>query len=107
MIFSGMGIWLIIKNIQNQNSSFIKNDMLAFSLILGIVGVYVSSTFIRLEVFASISIIILASLGLVALTKEFFKNKSLSKKPFSKLLQLPYIVGILLLLITHSFYQTS
>jgi len=39
MIFSGIGIWLIIKNIQNKNSSFIKNDMLLFSLILGIVGV--------------------------------------------------------------------
>ena len=29
MIFSGIGIWLIIKNIQNKNSSFIKNDMLS------------------------------------------------------------------------------
>ena len=37
MIFSGIGIWLIIKNIQNKNSSFIQNDMLFFSLILGIV----------------------------------------------------------------------
>ncbi|NWK08103.1 glycosyltransferase family 39 protein, partial [Marine Group I thaumarchaeote] len=50
MIFSGIGIWLIIKNIQNKNSSFIKNDMLFFALILGIAGVYVSSTFVRLEV---------------------------------------------------------
>ncbi|MEK0344783.1 MAG: STT3 domain-containing protein, partial [Nitrosopumilus sp.] len=71
MIFSGIGIWLIIKNIQNKNSSFIKNDMLLFSLILGIVGVYVSSTFVRLEVFGSIAVIVLASLGLTALTKEF------------------------------------
>ena len=38
MIFSGIGIWLIIKNVQNKNSSFIKNDMLSFSLILGLVG---------------------------------------------------------------------
>ena len=27
MIFSGIGIWLIIKNIQNKNSNFMKNDM--------------------------------------------------------------------------------
>jgi dolichyl-diphosphooligosaccharide--protein glycosyltransferase len=73
MIFSGLGIWLIIKNIQNKKSNFIKNDMLSFALILGIIGVYTSSTFVRLEVFASISIIILASLGLTALTKEFFR----------------------------------
>ncbi len=107
MIFSGMGIWLIIKNIKNKNSSFIKNDMVAFSLILGLVGVYVSSTFIRLEVFASISIIILASLGLTALTKEFFKNKPQSKKPIRKLLQLPYIVGIVFLLVIPMVYPVG
>jgi len=99
MIFSGIGIWLIIKNIQNKNSSFIKNDMLFFSLILGIVGVYVSSTFIRLEVFGSVAVIILASLGLTALTKEFFKNKPDNKKPIGKLIKLPYVTGIIILLI--------
>ncbi len=81
MIFSGIGIWLIIKNVQNKNSNFIKNDMLSFSLILGLVGVYVSSAFVRLEVFASVAVIILASLGLTALTKEFFKNKPNNKNP--------------------------
>jgi len=99
MIFSGIGIWLIIKNIQNKNSSFIKNDMLFFSLILGITGVYVSATFVRLEVFGSIAVIILASLGLTALTKEFFKNKPQTKKPISKLIKLPYVIGIIILLI--------
>ncbi|NWJ56608.1 glycosyltransferase family 39 protein [Marine Group I thaumarchaeote] len=99
MIFSGIGIWLIIKNIQNKNSSFIKNDMLLFALILGIVGVYVSSTFVRLEVFGSIAVIVLASLGLTALTKEFFKNKPQGKKPTGKLIKLPYVAGIIILLI--------
>ncbi len=104
MLFSGIGIWLIIKNIQNKNSSFIKNDMLVFSLILGLVGVYVSSTFVRLEVFASIAVIVLASLGLTALTKEFFKNKHESKKPIGKLIKLPYVVGIIILLMIPMFY---
>jgi dolichyl-diphosphooligosaccharide--protein glycosyltransferase len=99
MIFSGIGIWLIIQNIQNKNSSFIKNDMLFFSLILGIVGVYVSSTFVRLEVFGSVAVIVLASLGLTALTKEFFKNKPKAKKPLSKLVKLSYVTGIITLLI--------
>ena len=65
--------------------------MLAFSLILGITGVYISSTFVRLEVFASISIILLASLGLTILTKEFLNNSN-SKKSHSKFIQLPYIM---------------
>jgi len=107
MIFSGIGIWLIIKNIQNKNSSFIKNDMFSFSLILGIVGVYVSSTFVRLEVFGSIVVIILASLGLTALTKEFFKNKPNNKKPIGKLIKLPYVAGIIILLIIPMIYPVG
>jgi len=107
MIFSGIGIWLIIKNIQNKNSSFMKNDMLLFSLILGIVGVYVSSTFVRLEVFGSVAIIILASLGLTALTKEFFKNKPEAKKPLGKLIKLPYVAGIIGLLIISMIFPVG
>jgi len=107
MIFSGIGIWLIIKNIQNKNSSFIKNDMLSFSLILGLVGVYVSSTFVRLEVFASVAVIILASLGLTALTKEFFKNKPDNKKPIGKLIKLPFVAGIIILLIIPMIYPVD
>ena len=107
MIFSGLGIWLTIKNIQNKKSNFIKNDMLSFALILGIIGVYVSSTFVRLEVFASISIIILASLGLTALTKEFFKNQSESKKSIRNLIKLPYVAGIIILLIIPMIYPSG
>ncbi len=103
MIFSGMGIWLIIKNIQNKNSNFMKNDMISFALILGIIGVYVSSTFVRLEVFASISIIILASLGLSILTKDLFNN-SRTRKPISKLMQVPYVAGIIILLMIPLVY---
>ncbi|PJC50613.1 MAG: hypothetical protein CO032_03855, partial [Nitrosopumilales archaeon CG_4_9_14_0_2_um_filter_34_16] len=36
MVFSGLGVWLIIKNVQTKNSSIIKNDMLSFSLIMGL-----------------------------------------------------------------------
>ncbi|MGY5151566.1 MAG: STT3 domain-containing protein [Candidatus Nitrosopumilus sp. bin_6a] len=104
MIFSGIGIWLIIKNIQTKNSNFINNDMLSFSLALGICGVYISSTFVRLEVFGSIAVIILASLGLTALTKGFFKNNSQSKKPIHKLLQLSFVAGIILLLLSPLIY---
>ena len=107
MIFSGIGIWLIIKNIQNKNSSFIKNDMLFFSLLLGIVGVYVSSTFVRLEVFGSVAVIVLASLGLTALTKQFFQNKPEAKKPIGKLIKLSYVVGIIILLIIPMIFPAN
>jgi dolichyl-diphosphooligosaccharide--protein glycosyltransferase len=107
MIFSGVGIWLLIKNIQTKNSNFINNDMLSFSLILGIVGVYISSTFVRLEVFASIAVIILASLGLTALIKEFFKDNSQSKKSIHKLLQLPFVIGIIILLVIPMIYPAG
>ena len=106
MIFSGLGIWLIIKNIQRHNTNFIKNDMIAFSLILGMTGIYISSTFVRLEVFASISIILLASLGLTVLTKEFFNNSN-SKKSHSKFMQLPYFAGIIILLIIPMIYPVG
>ena len=104
MIFSGLGIWLII---QNKKSNFIKNDMLSFALILGIIGVYTSSTFVRLEVFGSISVVVLASLGLTALTKEFFRNPSESKKPIGNLIKLPYAVGIVLLLTIPMVYPVG
>ncbi|MDF2421660.1 MAG: hypothetical protein OPY06_01460 [Nitrosopumilus sp.] len=107
IIFSGIGIWIIIKNTQTKNSNFINNDMLSFSLILGICGVYISSTFVRLEVFASIAVIVLASLGLTALAKEFFKNNSGFKKPIHKLSQLPFVTGIIVLLLIPMIYPAG
>ncbi|MDH3765199.1 MAG: glycosyltransferase family 39 protein [Nitrosopumilus sp.] len=94
MIFAGLGIWLILKN-----SSFMKKDMISFSLIIGLIGVYVSSAFVRLEVFASISIIILSSLGLSALSKEFFSNKLENKKIKNFVLKLSFVIGLTILLV--------
>ena len=107
MIFSGLGIWLVITNIQKNNSSFIKQDMLSFSLILGIAGVYVSSTFVRLEVFASIAIIILASLGLSFLTKEFLQKKSNNNKPITRMIKLSFFSGIIILLVIPIVYPND
>ena len=107
MIFSGLGIWLIVTNIQKNNSSFIKNDMLSFSLILGITGVYVSSTFVRLEVFASIAIIILASLGLSFLTKEFLQKKSSNSKSITRTIKLSFFSGIIILLVIPIVYPND
>jgi dolichyl-diphosphooligosaccharide--protein glycosyltransferase len=98
MIFSGIGIWLVLSKKISNIEYFPKNDMIAFILIMGITGVYVSSAFVRLEVFASISIIILSSIGLSILTKQFLNKKPTFSK-FGKFIKVPYIAGIIIILI--------
>jgi len=96
MIFAGLGIWLIIKN---SKKHVIKNDMISFSLIIGLTGIYVSSAFVRLEVFASFSIIILSSLGLSLLTKEFLANKTEINKFLNIIVKSLFVIGLMILLV--------
>ena len=105
MIFAGMGIWYIFKN--SRKSNFIKNDMISFTLILGLTGVYVSSTFVRLELFASVSLIILSSIGLSILLKELFLNKTESKKFKNIIIKLIIIIGLIIFLIFPLFYPIN
>ena len=95
MIFSGLGVWIILKN--SKKLTFIKNDMLSFTLIFGITGVYVSSAFLRLEIFASLAVIILSSIGLSVLCKEFLLNRDTTKKLRSLSLKSCFAVGIIAL----------
>lgn len=96
MIFAGLGIWIILKN--SNKSNFIENDMISFALILGLTGVYVSSAFVRLEVFASISIIILSSIGLSVLIKELFSHTTEIKLSKNIFIKSSFLIGIVLLL---------
>jgi len=98
MIFAGLGIWLIIKNYKIKNSNSIKNDMISFTLIFGLIGVYISSAFVRLEVFASLSLIVLSSIGLSILVKEILSNKE-SKNSKKLIIQFLFITGIIIFLI--------
>ena len=93
MIFAGIGIWLLLSTKISQ--TFVKNDMKIFVLIFGITGVFVSSSFIRLEIFASISLIILSSIALSILSKNLFKITFFGKKNY--LFKISYVVIILLL----------
>jgi dolichyl-diphosphooligosaccharide---protein glycosyltransferase len=95
MIFAGIGAWILLSKKISDNEFFIKNDMKIFALIIGITGVYVGSVFIRLEIFASISLIILTSIGLSILTKEIFKIKFSEKKNY--LIKILYFVIIVFL----------
>jgi dolichyl-diphosphooligosaccharide---protein glycosyltransferase len=93
IIFAGIGVWFILSKKMSQ--TFVKNDMKAFVLIIGMSGVYISSSFIRLEVFASISLIILSSIALSILTKNIFKIKLFGKKNY--LFKIPYVMIIIFL----------
>jgi dolichyl-diphosphooligosaccharide--protein glycosyltransferase len=95
MIFAGLGIWLILRK---SKLNFIKNDMISFSLIIGLIGVYVSSTFVRLEVFGSISVIILSSIGLSLLLKVIFSNKIETTKSRNFAIKSSLVIFIIILL---------
>ena len=95
MIFAGLGVWLILKN---SKTNLITNDMKSFALIIGLVGIYISSAFVRLEVFASLSIIILSSTGLSILLKEFFSTTNEIKK-LKKLVKSSFAIGLIIILI--------
>jgi len=94
MVFAGIGAWLLLQ--KKVNRSFkIKDEMAAFALIIGFVGVYFSSAFVRLEVFGSISIIILGSIGISILI-----SRILQQKPTSTVIKISFLAGIAILLIT-------
>jgi len=116
MIFAGLGIWLILGKKSTQTISIIKNDMVVFSLIIGLTGIYVSSAFVRLDLFASISLIILASIGLSILIREIFSGKSIVNKINStgnkinisgNLLRVFCFVGIGVLLLVPLIYPVN
>ncbi|EGP92804.1 STT3 domain-containing protein [Nitrosarchaeum koreense] len=98
MIFAGLGIWFMIKNQKERNSNFIKNDAILFSLIFGLIGIYVSSAFVRLEVFASISLIILSSVGLSILVRNVLNNTE-SKKSKNLIIKSSFLAGVIILLV--------
>ena len=104
MIFAGLGIWLILRK---SKFNFIKNDMISFSLIIGLIGVYVGSTFVRLEVFASISIIILSSLGLSLLLKEIISNKIEIKKSKNFAIKSSLLVFMIIVLVIPLVYPVN
>ena len=97
LIFSGLGVWLLLSKSVHKTKILVENDMNSFALIMGMMGVYVSSAFIRLEVFASISLVILSSIGLSYLTMEIFKTKSSQNRNYA--FKIPYVAIIVVLFV--------
>ncbi len=79
MLFAGLGIWLVFRKRNgdpNASRFSIKNEMIVFALIIGIVGAYSGSTFSRLELLTATSVIILSSIGLAILIKDILKRQN-------------------------------
>jgi len=100
MIFAGLGAWLLFQKKVNRSLK-IKGEMAAFALIIGFIGIYFSSAFIRLEVFGSISVIILSSIGVSILISKILKAEH---KPTSVVTKISFLVVIAALLIVPMVY---
>ena len=70
IIFAMIGIWFLF----SRKTINLKTDQRIFALVLSITAFYFSSTFVRLEIFASVGLIILGSIGLAILFKKLFHS---------------------------------
>ena len=94
MIFAGIGAWFLFQKKVNRSMN-IKHEMAGFALIIGFLGIYFSSAFVRLEVFGSISIIILSSIGLSILISKILNGGSRSTSVVTKISFLAVIAALL------------
>jgi dolichyl-diphosphooligosaccharide---protein glycosyltransferase len=72
IIFSGLGAWVAFRNKDNR--------MMIFALIMGLTGIYISATFARLLVFASIGMVILSSIGIYEVIRSITSIKRDTEK---------------------------
>ena len=100
MVFAGIGAWLLFQKKVNHSLK-IKDEMAAFALIIGFLGIYFSSAFVRLEVFGSISVIILSSIGISILISKILK---IEHKPTSVVTKISFLVIIVALLMVPMVY---
>jgi dolichyl-diphosphooligosaccharide--protein glycosyltransferase len=103
MVFAGLGAWLLFQKKVNRSLQ-IKGEMAAFALIIGFLGIYFSSAFVRLEVFGSISIIILSSIGISILISKILKD---GHKPTSAVTKISFLAIIVALLMVPMIYPET
>ena len=90
IIFAVIGIWFLF----SKKTINLKTDMRIFAIFSSIVAIYVSSAFVRLELFASVGIIILGSIGLAILSQKIFEQ---NKQNFTKII-FPTVIIILFII---------
>ena len=72
IIFGLLGAWFLF----SRKTIDLKTDNRIFALIISILAIYVSSSFVRLEIYASTGLIILGSIGLAILFKKIFQSNT-------------------------------
>nr|AIF13193.1 putative membrane protein required for N-linked glycosylation (STT3) [uncultured marine thaumarchaeote KM3_60_F11] len=100
MVFAGLGAWLLFQKKVNRSLK-IKGEMAAFALIIGFLGIYFSSAFVRLEVFGAISVITLSSIGISILISKILKE---GHKPASVVTKISFLAIIVVLLMVPMVY---
>ena len=90
LIFAVIGMWFLF----SKKTISLKTDMRIFGILISIIAIYVSSAFVRLELFASVGIIILGSIGLAILSQKIFQQNG---QNFTKLI-FPAIIIILFII---------
>ncbi|MDC0187509.1 hypothetical protein OAJ08_04955 [Candidatus Nitrosopelagicus sp.] len=90
LIFAVIGMWFLF----SKKTITLKTDMRIFAIFIAIIAIYVSSAFVRLELFASVGIIILGSIGLTILTQKIFEQ---NKQNFTKII-FPAMIIILFII---------
>jgi len=103
MIFAGLGAWLLFQKTVNRSLN-IKGEMAAFALIIGFLGIYFSSAFVRLEVFGSIAVLTLASIGISILISKILKG---AHKPTSAVTKISFLAIIVALLMVPMIYPET
>ncbi len=90
LIFAVIGMWFLF----SKKTINLKTDMRIFAIFISIIAIYVSSAFVRLELFASVGIIILGSIGLSILTQKIFeqKNQNLTKIIFPTVIIILFVI---------------
>ncbi len=90
LIFAVIGIWFLF----SKKTINLQTDMRIFAIFTSIIAIYVSSAFVRLEIFASVGIIILGSVGLAILTQKIFEQ---NKQYFTKII-FPVVIIVLFII---------
>ena len=102
MIFAGIGAWFLFQKKVNHSLNILPH-MAAFALIIGFLGIYFSSTFVRLEILGAISVIILSSIGVSILISKVLKGQ----KPMNFLTKVSFLAVIAILLTVPLLYPVA
>ena len=74
IIFGLIGAWFLF----SRKTIDLKIDNRIFAVIISITAIYISSSFVRLELYASIGLLILGSIGLAILSKKILESNIFS-----------------------------